>query len=862
MSISVGTLIVDLQANTASFVSGMDKAGQIALTSTKNIKKAFEEMAAGLGAAVVAAEAALAELVDRSIENSARLFDMAQSTGVSTAALSGLEYAAKQSGVSTEALDKGANGQLRPTQDVLADLAEKFAALPDGPLKTASAIAIFGKAGAELVPLLNRGKEGITDLIAEAKRLGIVIDDDTAAAAKKFEESMNKLKAAVDGAGNKLTASLLPQMQLVIDTISAGAEESNSRFSALLAAAAFIGKAFVVAFGGVQTFFDSLGEEIHRLGANLFTAFGSASAAVTAALKGHWAEAVQDMKDGNSLMEANDRDSADKQTKIWKDYGDGVVEFWNKTVDKVNKKPLNTTGNQPKVTNKPAENFEKSLEEHIAKLQAQADAEGRLANAIKGTTDATIVATSAAEAQKTIDDLNAQGKKVGVQVTQQQAEAIQVATLRVNAYKSALEDNKQLEAQIVKTKEAITSTKELADAYLQGAAAIEAAQEKSKLTPFAKQVSDLQNLITTLKGLGATDKQLAPLQSALVSLKQKFDSLADSIHQEAAAQETLKLNEATNQMNIQIASLQGYSKAVLEGADALRQFNVEQQVAAFQRANPNLDANQLEQYRQEVQKVSDAEQERATAQKIAGLANLGNIQDQINQLNKFKETHALTAQQQIAYDAIIHDLELQKQKDLDTLLLKTDSVTAGFKAWFDEFTNDGVTSAQKVFSVMNTAIQGLENNLAQMITTGKAKWSDYVNSILQELQKLALNALFKQLLGLGLGALNNSDFFSSLGGGNIFGSGGIFGGGRAGGGDVSPGTIYEVGEQGKELFVPRTAGTIVPNGRTVNTKSGGVTNIFNQHFDINASDADSFRASQGQIAATGWTAARRAAGRN
>jgi len=43
-----------------------------------------------------------------------------------------------------------------------------------------------------------------------------------------------------------------------------------------------------------------------------------------------------------------------------------------------------------------------------------------------------------------------------------------------------------------------------------------------------------------------------------------------------------------------------------------------------------------------------------------------------------------------------------------------------------------------------------------------------------------------------------------------------FGGGRANGGPVSTGTAYMVGERGPEMFVPRTAGNIVPN-------AGGIT---------------------------------------
>ncbi|MGA1077022.1 MAG: hypothetical protein ACO307_18135, partial [Ilumatobacteraceae bacterium] len=55
-----------------------------------------------------------------------------------------------------------------------------------------------------------------------------------------------------------------------------------------------------------------------------------------------------------------------------------------------------------------------------------------------------------------------------------------------------------------------------------------------------------------------------------------------------------------------------------------------------------------------------------------------------------------------------------------------------------------------------------------------------------------------------------------------------FGGGRATGGPTNPGTAYVVGEKGPELFVPRSAGTVVPNN-----KLGGTVN---QTFNIVSSD--------------------------
>lgn len=62
-----------------------------------------------------------------------------------------------------------------------------------------------------------------------------------------------------------------------------------------------------------------------------------------------------------------------------------------------------------------------------------------------------------------------------------------------------------------------------------------------------------------------------------------------------------------------------------------------------------------------------------------------------------------------------------------------------------------------------------------------------------------------------LGLLNNSNWASKLFGGKLFGSGSIFGGHFATGGNVQGGVPIEVGELGREMFVPPSNGRIVPN---------------------------------------------------
>jgi hypothetical protein len=56
--------------------------------------------------------------------------------------------------------------------------------------------------------------------------------------------------------------------------------------------------------------------------------------------------------------------------------------------------------------------------------------------------------------------------------------------------------------------------------------------------------------------------------------------------------------------------------------------------------------------------------------------------------------------------------------------------------------------------------------------------------------------------------VKNNPIVSGIG--NLVSS--AFGGFRANGGSVTAGTPYVVGERGAELFVPKSSGTIIPNG--------------------------------------------------
>ena len=67
-----------------------------------------------------------------------------------------------------------ANKNLKSSDQVLLEVANAFSKFEDGTTKTALAIAIFGRAGADLIPLLNQGADGIRKMQEQAQRLGLV----------------------------------------------------------------------------------------------------------------------------------------------------------------------------------------------------------------------------------------------------------------------------------------------------------------------------------------------------------------------------------------------------------------------------------------------------------------------------------------------------------------------------------------------------------------------------------------------------------------------------------------------------------------------------------------------------------------
>jgi len=217
---------------------------------------------AGLGAAL--SFGALVAAGKAALETADNLAKLSQKTGLSVESLSLLKPIAEQSGISMEGLAKGlqklatamveaaggskeqvevfsrlgvsvkdAAGQLRPTEEVLLDLADAFAAMPDGAEKSALAVKLFGKSGVELIPFLNQGRAGIEQLKQKFKELGLEISGDTAKAAEKFNDTLDTVKQALHGIAMKVAEAALPALQKLADALVALASHGDEIMAVL-----------------------------------------------------------------------------------------------------------------------------------------------------------------------------------------------------------------------------------------------------------------------------------------------------------------------------------------------------------------------------------------------------------------------------------------------------------------------------------------------------------------------------------------------------------------------------------------------------------------------------------------------------
>ena len=235
----------------------------------------------GAGAAVVgpilAAGKAFSDYVDG-------LNDASVKTGLSVSALSSLQFVAEQQGTSFEGLQAGLRGMAKFTTQVASGskgavktldalgiaardfmaatpeqrfrmLAAQIARIEDPTLRAGVAMKVFGKSGAELLPMIALGSEGIAEMQKRAEELGLTVDQADADKLGSFGDELSAIGRQVKMAWWQAGAALVetfgwvvPIVQRALAVVIDFAKTHRPLVGMLVGAAAAVG-----AFGAALT---------------------------------------------------------------------------------------------------------------------------------------------------------------------------------------------------------------------------------------------------------------------------------------------------------------------------------------------------------------------------------------------------------------------------------------------------------------------------------------------------------------------------------------------------------------------------------------------------------------------------------
>ncbi len=222
-----------------------DESG--AVKAAKNTESVYADLgdnlkksAIAIGAAFTAATAAATVFAKKSVDEfknvASETRELQRLTGGTAETMSRLRFAGQQVGVSVDALGNGlkklskgmadtnkltketgirftdAKGRLLPLDKALENVAEKFKTMPDGVKKNQLAMQLFGKSGTDLIPILNKGRDGLKDLSAQADKYGLTLTQNNLDALKRNAQAHKELDAAMQGLKVQVGAALMPIM--------------------------------------------------------------------------------------------------------------------------------------------------------------------------------------------------------------------------------------------------------------------------------------------------------------------------------------------------------------------------------------------------------------------------------------------------------------------------------------------------------------------------------------------------------------------------------------------------------------------------------------------------------------------------
>lgn len=275
--------VAELSADKTKFSRDLKAAGTEAKSFGDDIGRKFANAAKVGAVALAAAAAGAAVMVNETRKSIDAQAKYADSIGISTEALAGLEQAAAINGATNEGLRKGlerlivnvndfkegvgeAKGSIeklglsvddfegKSPDEMFALIGDQLGTIPDQAERAAIAYEIFGKQGIKLIKTLEVGSEGLKKFQEEAETLGLSLSRIDAAQVEAANDAITRAGAVSKGFANRLTVELAP----AIETVATMYLEASLTANGFADTSAIVGDIVEAAIGGIGNMWEDI----------------------------------------------------------------------------------------------------------------------------------------------------------------------------------------------------------------------------------------------------------------------------------------------------------------------------------------------------------------------------------------------------------------------------------------------------------------------------------------------------------------------------------------------------------------------------------------------------------------------------
>ena len=238
-------LVVAAKTVGAGSIKRLGNSMQGVTGRVKNLRLAMGGLNKTFGAfGLIISGGAFIGLVKGAVDSADSFGKLSDQTGIAANTLQAYTNAGKLAGVGQETIDKGlrrlaqsmreadqggatysdsykalgisvrdSDGNLKSSETVLGEIADRFADLPDGATKAAISMEIFGRSGASLINLLNGGSAALSEF-------NYAVSNEFAQNAEFFNDQIAVLGIRFDGFRKQLADALLPTLNNLIGVFS------------------------------------------------------------------------------------------------------------------------------------------------------------------------------------------------------------------------------------------------------------------------------------------------------------------------------------------------------------------------------------------------------------------------------------------------------------------------------------------------------------------------------------------------------------------------------------------------------------------------------------------------------------------